>query len=108
MTNQTCTKSPVGVTLNVIGGKWKPLILWHIGDKTSRFGELMRKMDGITQKMLTQQLRELESDELIARKVFPEVPPHVEYSLTDYGKTLTPVLETMAKWGKKHVERKSD
>lgn len=107
MTHQTCTKSPVGVTLRVIGGKWKLLILWHVRNKTSRFGELMRAMTGITQKMLTQELRELETDGLILRTVFPEVPPHVEYSLTTYGETLDPVLRKMAEWGKKHVEKKN-
>lgn len=104
MTNQTCATESVGVTLRVIGGKWKPLILWHLNKNPVRFGQLMRKMPGITQKMLTQQLRELEEDKLIIRNVFPEVPPRVEYSLSEYGSTLGPVLQAMSDWGKKHVD----
>ena len=106
MTNKTCTATPVGVTLGVIGGKWKPLILWHIRDRSIRFNELMKAMSGITQKMLTQQLRELEQDGLVARKVYPEVPPRVEYSITPYGQTLEPVLQLMCDWGEKHTNRK--
>src|SRR6266566_8279362 len=97
--------SPVQTTLNVIGGKWKPLILWHVGADTLRFSELGRKIPGITQKMLTQQLRELEKDGLVARKVYAEIPPKVEYSITQYGKTLNPVLESMCDWGEKHEKR---
>lgn len=105
MTHQTCDKTSVGITLKVVGGKWKLLILWHVANKTSRFSELLKSMEGITQKMLTQQLRELEKDGLVKRKVFPEVPPHVEYSITPYGKTLEPVLDTMSAWGSKHTKR---
>jgi len=105
MTNNTCTKTPVGITMSVIGGKWKLLILWHVSQHTMRFGELMKKMEGITQKMLTQQLRELETDKLISRKVFLEVPPHVEYSITPYGKTLEPVLQMMCDWGERHKKK---
>lgn len=90
------------VTLDVIGGKWKPLIMFLVKERTMRFSELQREIDGITQKMLTEQLRELEKDGLVHRKVFPQVPPKVEYSITEYGKTLVPVLETMHKWGKTH------
>ncbi len=104
MANPTCTVVPVGVTLRVIGGKWKPLILWHVHEGTVRFGELMRKMPGITQKMLTQQLRELEEDKLVTRTVYAEVPPRVDYSISAYGKTLWPVLKAMAEWGRNHVE----
>lgn len=105
MTNKTCTATPVGVTLAVIGGKWKPLILWHLRGKAVRFNELMKAMNGITQKMLTQQLRELEHDGLVARKVYPEVPPRVEYTITEYGKTLEPVLQMMSDWGELHLNR---
>ncbi len=105
MTNQTCTSTPVGVTLRVIGGKWKLLILWHVKNKPVRFGELMRSMSGITQKMLTQQLRELEKDGLVKRKVYAEIPPHVDYVITNYGKTLQPVLESMCAWGEKHLQK---
>lgn len=104
MTNQTCTNTPIGVTLSVIGGKWKLLILWHVKQKPMRFNQLMREMDGITQKMLTQQLRELEEDGLISRKIFAEIPPHVEYSLTKYGKSLDTVLSEMCMWGEKHID----
>lgn len=106
MTNKTCESTPVGITLNVIGGKWKLLILWHVRGKAIRFGELLRSMDGITQKMLTQQLRELEKDGLISRKILAVVPPHVEYAITKYGKSLEPVLQMMAQWGEKHGNRK--
>jgi len=103
MTNVPC--SPVQTTLDVIGGKWKPLILWHLGEKTLRFSELNRSITGITQKMLTQQLRELENDGLITRKIYPQIPPKVEYSMTAYGKTLEPVLQSMCNWGEKHRKR---
>lgn len=94
--------SSVKVTLNVIGGKWKPLILYLLFDSSLRFSQLQRGIDGITQKMLTQQLRELEKDKLVSRKVFPEVPPRVEYSITSYGKTLGPIFRSMNTWGKTH------
>ena len=94
--------SSVKTTLEVIGGKWKPLIMFLLVEKTMRFSELQRSISGITQKMLTEQLRELERDGLVSRKVYPQVPPKVEYSITTYGKTLLPVLDTMHKWGKKH------
>lgn len=105
MTHEICTKTPVGVTLKVIGGKWKLLVLWHLREKTLRFTELKKKLESVTQKMLTEELRELESEGMIKRKVFPEIPPHVEYSITPYGKTLFPVLQEMAKWGQKHKEK---
>jgi len=97
---------PVTTTLSVIGGKWKPLILYLVDQKTFRFNELNRQIEGITQKMLTQQLRELEDDGLIKRKVYAEVPPRVEYSLTPYGKTMEPILKSMWKWGETHRNRK--
>ena len=94
--------NPVNTTLNVIGGKWKPLILWYLSQKTYRFNELQREISNITQKMLTQQLRELEENRIISRKIYAEIPPKVEYSITEYGKTLSPVLDSMAKWGELH------
>lgn len=104
-----CTDpSPVNTTLKVIGGKWKPLILWYLHDGAKRFHELEKAVAGVTQKMLTQQLRQLEADGLILRKVYPEVPPKVEYSLTEYGRTLEPVLQAMAQWGHEHEVRQKN
>ncbi len=89
------------LTLAVIGGKWKMLILWHLGKEgTKRFNELKRLIPGITQRMLVTQLRELESDFIIHREIYPEVPPKVEYSLTPQGESLMPVLENIYEWGK--------
>lgn len=86
--------------MEVLGGKWKPRILWKLTrDGTLRYAQIKRDLGGITPKMLTQQLRELERDGLIVRKVYPEVPPRVEYSLSDFGKTLRPVLFALADWG---------
>jgi len=96
---------PVEVTLGAIGGKWKSLILWHLQDNIRRFAELRRMVPGITQKMLTQQLRELEADGLIVRKVYAQVPPKVEYSLSDHGETIRPLLWAMCKWGSEHARR---
>lgn len=97
---------PVLTTLSVIGGKWKPAIIWSLlRHGTTRFGALRKSLPGITQKMLTQQLRELEADGIVAREVYAEVPPRVEYSLTAYGKTLTPIMDEMANWGGSHQQR---
>ncbi|MDN7241154.1 winged helix-turn-helix transcriptional regulator [Planococcus sp. N028] len=88
------------LTLAVIGGKWKMLILWHLGKEgTKRFNELKRLIPGITQRMLVTQLRELESDFIIHREIYPVVPPKVEYSLTPQGESLMPILENMYEWG---------
>jgi len=104
-TNYDCNLGcPVEATLEVIDGKWKGVILYHLLAHTTRFNELHRIMPGITQKMLTKQLRELEADGLISRKIYPEVPPRVEYSMTQYGKTLTPIIEALHAWGKQHLE----
>jgi len=92
-------------TLEVIGGKWKCVILWHVRGRVRRFSELRRLIPSATQKMLTAQLRQLERDGLIERKVFAEVPPRVEYSISDYGSSLSPLLEIMCKWGLGHRER---
>jgi DNA-binding HxlR family transcriptional regulator len=101
-TEETTYRCGVEVTLEIIGGKWKGVILWHLTRKTLRFSQLRRRLPGVTQKMLTQQLRELERDGLINRRVFAEVPPRVEYSLTEKGCTLTPLLNLMCEWGKGH------
>jgi len=96
------TNCPVKATMDIIGGKWKPIILYYLKDGITRFGEFQRLIPHITKKMLTQQLRELERDEIIERKVYHQVPPKVEYSLSEYGKSLKPVLELMATWGNEH------
>ncbi len=94
----------VGATLSVIGGRWKPIIIFKlIQNDFLRFGELKREIDGVTQRMLTQQLRELEEDKVVARKVYAEVPPRVEYSLTAYGRTLEPIMIAMRDWGAEHL-----
>src|SRR5437016_4539606 len=92
-------KCPAEITLAVIGGRWKTLILYHLFQGVKRFSELQRAMDGITQKMLTQQLREMERDGLVHREVYPQVPPRVEYSLTSLGESLKPVIAAMCEWG---------
>lgn len=99
--SKTLNSCPVITTLHVIGGKWKPGILWAMlqGQDAKRFGQLHRAIPGITQKMLTQQLRELEDDGIIWRRVYAEVPPRVEYDFTDYGLSLVPLLQEMARWG---------
>jgi DNA-binding HxlR family transcriptional regulator len=93
----------VETTLKVIGGRWKVLIIRELMVGIKRFGELQRALDGITQKMLTQQLREMEEDGIIARKVYPQIPPKVEYSLTPLGESLQPILYAMHEWGVKHL-----
>ncbi len=90
--------------MDVIGGKWKILILWHLKDGVKRFGELKRQIPWITQKMLTQQLRELEADKIISRKVYAQVPPKVEYSLTELGENLKPIFDYMCNWGTAYIK----
>jgi DNA-binding HxlR family transcriptional regulator len=99
---------PVTTALSVIGGKWKVIILWHLQGKVRRFGELQKSIPGISQKMLTQELRDLEESGLVFRKVYPVVPPRVEYSLTDFGRTLAPVLEQLCLWGTSFQRRMAD
>ena len=113
-TNRTMTKkitknkdpntqldSPLLAAINVIGGKWKTIILYTLYDNTLRFGELKKSIPKITQKMLTQQLRELEADGLVNRTAYSEIPPRVEYSLTDYAKELGPILCELGQWGER-------
>jgi DNA-binding HxlR family transcriptional regulator len=95
---------PVEATLAVIGGKWKAVLIFHMmDDGPQRFAELRRKTRGISDRILSRQLRELESDGIVHREVFAEVPPRVEYSLTEYGQSLRPVTEAMCQWGKRHM-----
>jgi DNA-binding HxlR family transcriptional regulator len=96
---------PVKLTADVIGGKWKPLILFYLEGGTKRFGELRKRIPGLTKKMLTQHLRELERDQVVHRKVYAVVPPKVEYSLTRHGESLKPILKLMSAWGTKHRAR---
>jgi len=99
MDHQNC---PVKLTASIIGGKWKAPLLFYLEGKTRRFCELQRLIPGLTKKMLTQHLRELERDGIVHRKVYAEVPPHVEYSLTRHGESLKPILKLMSAWGKRH------
>ena len=101
---QTTERCPVEATLDMIGGKYKALILWHLSGGTLRFSELNKLITGATAKMLTQQLRELEGHSLIHREVYPVVPPKVEYSLTALGKSLLPVLAAMRNWGANYLQ----
>lgn len=99
------THCPVEATINLIGGKYKSLILWRLTDGTMRFSQLRKEVPCATPKMLTQQLRELEKDGFIRRTVYPVVPPKVEYSLTTFGKSIKPVLKAMFKWGTGYLEK---
>ncbi len=95
---------PVEATLGVIGGKWKAVLIFHMMHSgPHRFAELRRKTTGISDRVLTRQLRELETDGIVQREAFAEVPPRVEYSLTEYGQSLRPVTEAMCQWGKQHM-----
>lgn len=96
-------RCPVEATLALIGGKYKPLILWHLADNTLRYNEISKLIPSATPKMLTQQLRELEANNLIIRTVYPVVPPKVEYSLSDFGKSIVPVLDAMCNWGSMYI-----
>jgi DNA-binding HxlR family transcriptional regulator len=98
---------PVETTIEVIGGRWKVLILRELFPGVKRFGQLHRALNGITQKMLTQQLRELENDGIIHREVYLQVPPKVEYSLTRLGESLKPILDSMHEWGIKHLAQQN-
>jgi DNA-binding HxlR family transcriptional regulator len=98
---------PVTATMQVLGGKWKAILINAIYHTSpARFGELKRSVKGITQSMLTQQLRELEDDGVISRKIYAEIPPRVEYTLTEFGLTLSPIMQSMAKWGEEYRMKK--
>ena len=98
-----CANCPVEVTLDLIGGKYKALILWHLSEGKLRFSELRDRISRATPKMLTQQLRELESSQLVHREVYPVIPPKVEYSLTETGRSLMPVLVAIRDWGAEYL-----
>ena len=101
---QKTNECPVSATLELIGGKYKALILWHLSEGALRYSDLRKRIENATAKMLTQQLRELESDDLVHREVFPVIPPRVEYSLTALGKSLLPILVSMRDWGDNYLK----
>lgn len=105
-TNDNIPVCPVEITLALIGSKWKILILRELLHGTKRFNQLLKSINGISQKVLTQQLRSMEKDGLIIRKVYPEVPPKVEYTLTELGLSLKPILDAMYEWGEKYKKIK--
>jgi DNA-binding HxlR family transcriptional regulator len=94
----------IGPAFSVIGGKWKAALLWELRDGALRYGELKRRVEGVTEKMLIQQLRELERDALVVRRMFPEVPPRVEYELTAWGVRLNEALAPVADWGEAYAK----
>jgi DNA-binding HxlR family transcriptional regulator len=109
MEKMSIADCPVKATIDVIGGKWKPLILRCLKDGPQRFGELRRQIDGATQKVLTEQLRELEEDEIVERRIQGRTPPlRVEYSLSQHGATLRPLLNLMCDWGLEHRAREGE
>ncbi|NMM64787.1 helix-turn-helix transcriptional regulator [Clostridium sp. P21] len=99
---EIAAQCPMDITINILSGKWKMSILWHLTRGVIRFNELQRLLHNITQKTLTLQLRELEKDGIIYRKVYAEVPPKVEYGLTHLGETMKPILSSMCEWGKNY------
>ncbi len=98
---------PLEAAIEIIGGKWKAPILFHLQGGTKRFNQLRRLMPRVTQRMLTKQLRELEADQIIHRKVFAEIPPRVEYSITEFGLTLAPSLKVLQMWGNEYFDKLS-
>ena len=99
LTKEELPPCPVATTLMLIGNKWKIFVIQQLMDKPFRFSELRRAIPGISEKVLTDNLRTLEKDGLITRTVFPEIPPHTEYALSDLGETMRPIIESMATWG---------
>jgi DNA-binding HxlR family transcriptional regulator len=96
---------PIEATLDVIGGKWKPLVIYQLKDGTLRFNQIVSRVQPrITQRMLTKELRELEKDGFVIRKVYPQVPPKVEYSLTETGQSIIPILDQLCDWGSEHMK----
>jgi DNA-binding HxlR family transcriptional regulator len=101
ISDQTC---PVTFCMSKIGGKWKPVVIYLIRKGANRFGILQRGIGGISKQMLTTQLRELEEDGILDRIVYAEVPPRVEYRITEFGKSLFPIIDSMSKWGNKYMD----
>jgi len=104
-TSRRVSVCPVETGLDLISGRWKARILWKLYQGTMRYGELRRALSGITEKMLARQLRELERDQLVTRTQYPEMPPRVEYSLSEFGETMRPILEALREWGVANNER---
>lgn len=102
-TNQKLYNCPIDFTIELISGKWSMWVLWTLQDTTLRFGEIRDKIPGITEKMLIQQLKKFESYNIVSRKVYMEVPPKVEYSLTEHGKSLKPIMLSIQQWGNEHL-----
>ena len=102
--NKHLFSCPIGETLEIIAGKWKPEILWHLIDHRMRFNQLQRAIGSVSQKMLTQQLRELQRDGLVERTQYEEIPPRVEYALTELADSLKPLFDSIVNWSEKHQE----
>ncbi len=103
-TNKKLTACPVSYTMGMIGGKWKPVILFLISHGINRFGVLQRNCLGVSKQMLTKQLREMEADGLLDRKIYAEIPPRVEYSITPKGNSLFPIIRSMQAWGEENMQ----
>ncbi|MEO1652206.1 MAG: helix-turn-helix domain-containing protein [Bacteroidota bacterium] len=98
---------PVSFCMQMIGGKWKPVIIFLIRKGCNRFGKLQKAIDGISKQMLTKQLRELEEDGILNRKIYPEIPPRVEYSISEFGQSLFPIIDQMSEWGLTHMPKET-
>lgn len=96
---------PIEATFKVIGGKWKAISIYYLIDDAKRFGDLMNLLETVSARMLAKQLKELEADGIVTRKLFGEVPPRVEYSLTDYGRTLLPLINAICEWGEERLQK---
>ncbi|MDP0488498.1 MAG: helix-turn-helix domain-containing protein [Fusobacterium sp. JB021] len=101
-------KCPIELTIDILGGKWRSLILWHLNIEVLRFTEIRKIVPGISKKVLSEHLRELEKNGLIERKIYPEVPPKVEYKITEKGKELAEILNLMEKWGQNILEKEGE
>lgn len=106
--NNKTYNCPLEMTIDLIGGKWKVLILWHLSQQILRFNEITKLFLDISPKMLTQQLRVMEEDGLICRTVYPQIPLKVEYDLTEFGRSLIPVLQAMNQWGRAYVDKQKE